>query len=39
MSPEEFESLKETVGVRSDVAIMREIKMGLRALKMKKGKL
>jgi prevent-host-death family protein len=39
VSPEEFESLKETVAVRSDVSLMREIKKGLRALKMKKSKL
>ena len=39
VSPEEFESLKETIAVRSDLALMKEIKKGLRALKMKKGKL
>ena len=39
VSPEEFESLKETVAVRSDAALMKEIKKGLRALKMKKAKL
>jgi prevent-host-death family protein len=39
ISPEEFESLKETVAVRSDAALMKEIKKGLRALKMKKAKL
>jgi prevent-host-death family protein len=39
VSPEEFESLKETVAVRSDVSLMKEIKKGLRALKMKKSKL
>jgi len=39
VSPEEFESLKETVAVRSDSALMKEIKKGLRALKMKKAKL
>lgn len=37
VSPEEFESLKETVAVRSDLALMREIKTGLKALKMKKA--
>ncbi|NWG04721.1 MAG: type II toxin-antitoxin system Phd/YefM family antitoxin [Syntrophaceae bacterium] len=36
ISPEEFESLKETIAVRSDAALMKEIKKGLRALKMKK---
>lgn len=37
VSPEEFEGLKETVAVRSDLALMREIKTGLKALKMKKA--
>ena len=39
VSPEEFESLKETVAVRSNAALMKEIKKGLRALRMKKAKL
>jgi prevent-host-death family protein len=39
VSPEEFESLKETVAVRSDSALMKEIKRGLRALKLKRAKL
>ncbi len=39
VSPEEFESLKETIAIRSDLALMKEIKKGLKALKMKKGKL
>ncbi len=39
VSAEEFESLKETIAVRSDVALMKEIKKGLKALKMKKAKL
>jgi prevent-host-death family protein len=39
VSPDEFESLKETVAVRSDLALMKEIKKGLRALKMKRAKL
>jgi len=39
VSPEEFESLKETVAVRSDSALMKEIKKGLRALKMRRAKL
>lgn len=39
VSPEEFESLKETVAVRSDSALMKEIKKGLRALRMKGAKL
>jgi len=39
VSPDEFESLKETIAVRSDSALMKEIKKGLRALKMKQAKL
>ncbi len=38
VSPEELESLKETVAVRSDLALMKEIKKGLKGLKMKKAK-
>jgi len=38
VSPEEFENLKETIAVRSDLALMKEIKKGLKALKMKKAK-
>jgi antitoxin YefM len=39
VSPEEFESLKETVTVCSDSSLMKEIKKGLRALKAKKAKM
>ena len=39
VSPEEFESLKEAVAVRSDSSLMKEIKKGLRALKAKKAKM
>jgi prevent-host-death family protein len=39
ISPDELESLRETVAVRSDSALMKEIKKGLRALKMKRAKL
>ena len=39
VSPDEFESLKETIAIRSDSGLMREIKRGLRALKMRKAKL
>jgi PHD/YefM family antitoxin component YafN of YafNO toxin-antitoxin module len=39
VSPEEFESLKETIAVRSDLALMKEIKKGVRALRMKNAKL
>jgi prevent-host-death family protein len=33
VSPDEFESWKETVAVRSDPELMEEIRRGLRALK------
>lgn len=39
ISPDEFESLKETIAIRSDSALMREIKEGLKDLKLKKAKL
>jgi prevent-host-death family protein len=39
VSPDEFESLKETIAVRSDAALMREIKEGLKDLKRKKARL
>lgn len=39
VSPDEFESLKETTAVRSDAALMREIKEGLKDLKRGKAKL
>ncbi len=39
VSPGEFESWKETVAVRGDAALMREIKAGLAALKARKAKL
>jgi antitoxin YefM len=38
VSPEEFESLKETVAVRSNQTLMREIRRGLKSLQMKKAK-
>jgi antitoxin YefM len=38
VSPEEFESWKETIAILSDSALMKEIKNGLRALKTKKAK-
>ncbi len=37
ISPDEFESLKETISVRSDADLMDEIKKGLHALKSKKA--
>ncbi|MCL4468801.1 MAG: type II toxin-antitoxin system Phd/YefM family antitoxin [Deltaproteobacteria bacterium] len=36
ISPDEFENLKETIAVRSDVALMDEIKKGIKAFKNKK---
>ena len=39
VSPDEFESWKETIAIRTDVPLMQEIKKGLRALKTKKAKL
>ncbi len=39
VSPEEFESWKETIAVRSDSELMKEIKRGLKALKMKRADL
>jgi len=39
VSPDEFESWKETIAIRSDLSLMQEIKEGLKALKSKKAKL
>jgi prevent-host-death family protein len=39
ISSEEFESLKETIAVRSDAALMQEIRKGLKSLKEKKANL
>jgi prevent-host-death family protein len=39
VSPEEFESWKETAAIRSDSSLMEEIHKGLRALKGKKAQL
>lgn len=39
VSPGELENLKETVAVRSDPALMAEIKKGVSALEKKKAKL
>mgnify|MGYP001608504216 FL=1 len=39
ISPDELESLKETITVRSDAALMDEIKQGLKALKSKRARL
>ena len=39
VSPDEYESWKETETVRSDSSLMDEIKKGLKELKAKKAKL
>jgi prevent-host-death family protein len=39
VSPDEFESWKETIAIRTDVPLMQEIKKGLKALKSKKARL
>jgi len=39
ISPDEFESLKETIAIRSDALFMKEIGKGLKQLKTKKARL
>lgn len=39
ISPDEFASWKETVAIRADASLMREIRAGLTALKARKAKL
>ena len=39
VSPEEFESWKETVAIRADAALMKSIRKGLAALKSRKARL
>jgi len=39
ISPGEFESLKETIAVRYDAGLMKEIRKGLRTLKEKEARL
>ena len=39
ISPDEFESLKETNAVRYDAGLVEEIRKGLRSLKEKKARL
>ncbi len=39
ISPDEFESWKETIAIRSDSSLMNEIKKGLKSLKDKKARL
>jgi prevent-host-death family protein len=38
VSPDEFESWKETLAIQGDPELMREIRNGLRAMKSKKPK-
>jgi prevent-host-death family protein len=37
VSPDEFESWKETIAIRSDLPLMQEIKKGLKSLNNKKA--
>jgi prevent-host-death family protein len=37
ISPDEYESIKETANVRSDAALMEEISQGLKSLKAKRA--
>ena len=39
VSPEEFESWRETISIKSDSELMKEIKRGLATLKKKKAPL
>lgn len=39
VSPEEFDRWKETVAIRRDAALMREIRAGIATLKARKAKL
>ena len=39
VSADEFERWKETIEVRADAALMKEIRAGLRALKARKARL
>jgi len=39
ISPDEFESWKETIAIRSDSSLMSEIQKGLKELKEKKSRL
>ncbi len=39
VSPDEFESWKETIAIHTDVPLMQEIKKGLKALKTSKARL
>ncbi|TRZ74472.1 MAG: type II toxin-antitoxin system Phd/YefM family antitoxin [Deltaproteobacteria bacterium] len=37
ISPDEYESIKETANIRSDAALMKEISQGLKSLKAKRA--
>jgi prevent-host-death family protein len=37
ISPDEYESIKETANIRSDAALMKEISRGLKSLKTKRA--
>ena len=39
ISPDEYESWKETIGVRSDASLMAEIQKGLKELREKRARL
>ena len=39
ISPDEYESWKETIGVRSDASLMGEIQEGLKELKERRARL
>lgn len=39
VSPDEFESWKETIAIRSDLPLMQEIKKGLKSLNNKKARI
>jgi prevent-host-death family protein len=38
ISPDEYESIKETANIRSDAALMKEISRGLKSLKAKRAR-
>ncbi|MBI5677484.1 MAG: type II toxin-antitoxin system Phd/YefM family antitoxin [Planctomycetes bacterium] len=39
VSPDEFESWKETIAIRSDLPLMKEIEDGIKSLKTKKARI
>jgi len=38
ISPDEYESIKETANILSDAALMKEIRQGLKSLKAKRAR-